>query len=170
VETAVLHEGTYEPDTTQSAEWNRGKYRVDGLAHWGACHKPRNLLGGDERGRKLGGGVAQGWNAPPLDASNPLNVSWDETLLHIYLKTGLANGHSSVIAPMGPMTEGPWRVNDADVKVIATYIASHINPDAEASQGPASATVANAVADATGVRFFDIPLYPEKVRATIVAL
>jgi len=41
---------------------------------------------------------------------------------------------------------------------------------AEAGQGPASAALANALADATGVRFRDMPLTPEKVRAAIVTL
>lgn len=41
---------------------------------------------------------------------------------------------------------------------------------AEASQGPASAALANALADATGVRFREMPLTPEKVRKALVAL
>ena len=41
---------------------------------------------------------------------------------------------------------------------------------AEASQGPASAALANALADATGVRFREMPLTPEKVRQALVAL
>lgn len=41
---------------------------------------------------------------------------------------------------------------------------------AEAGQGPASAALANALADATGVRFRDMPLTPEKVRSAIVTL
>ncbi len=41
---------------------------------------------------------------------------------------------------------------------------------AECGQGPASAALANAVADATGVRFRDMPLSPERVRAAIVTL
>jgi nicotinate dehydrogenase subunit B len=41
---------------------------------------------------------------------------------------------------------------------------------AEAGQGPASAALANALADATGVRFRDMPVTPEKVRAAIVTL
>ncbi|TPK75280.1 molybdopterin cofactor-binding domain-containing protein [Mesorhizobium sp. B2-4-17] len=39
---------------------------------------------------------------------------------------------------------------------------------AEAGQGPASAALANALADATGVRFREMPLTPQKVRAAIV--
>ncbi|PZM08018.1 xanthine dehydrogenase family protein molybdopterin-binding subunit [Rhizobium tubonense] len=41
---------------------------------------------------------------------------------------------------------------------------------AECGQGPTSAAVANAVADATGVRFRDMPLTPEKVRAAVITL
>ncbi len=41
---------------------------------------------------------------------------------------------------------------------------------AECGQGPASAAVANAVADATGVRFRNMPLSPEKLRAALVNL
>lgn len=39
----------------------------------------------------------------------------------------------------------------------------------EASQGPAAAAIANAVADATGVRIRDLPLLPERVRAAMRA-
>jgi CO/xanthine dehydrogenase Mo-binding subunit len=38
---------------------------------------------------------------------------------------------------------------------------------AEAAQGPASAALANALADAAGIRFRDMPLSPEKVKAAI---
>jgi nicotinate dehydrogenase subunit B len=41
---------------------------------------------------------------------------------------------------------------------------------AEASQGPTSAALANALADATGIRLREMPLTPEKVRQAIVAL
>ena len=48
-----LRPGAYRPDTTKSAEWNRGAYLVEGLAHCGACHTPRNALGAERVGRKL---------------------------------------------------------------------------------------------------------------------
>ena len=39
--------------TSQSAEWNRGAYLVEGLAHCGACHTPRNALGAESAARRL---------------------------------------------------------------------------------------------------------------------
>ncbi|MDM9627521.1 molybdopterin-dependent oxidoreductase [Rhizobium sp. S152] len=41
---------------------------------------------------------------------------------------------------------------------------------AECGQGPTSAALANALADATGIRFRDMPMTPSKVRAAIVTL
>ncbi len=41
---------------------------------------------------------------------------------------------------------------------------------AEASQGPTSAALANALADATGVRFREMPLTPEKLRQALLTL
>src|SRR6478736_8208741 len=37
-----LRHGSYQADATKPAAWNRGAYLVEGLAHCGACHTPRN--------------------------------------------------------------------------------------------------------------------------------
>ncbi len=34
----------FEPNTAESAQWNRGAYLAKGLAHCGECHTPRNLM------------------------------------------------------------------------------------------------------------------------------
>ncbi|MGH6860843.1 MAG: c-type cytochrome, partial [Phyllobacterium sp.] len=34
-------------DASQSAEWNRGAYIVQGAGHCGTCHTPKSLLGAD---------------------------------------------------------------------------------------------------------------------------
>ena len=36
---------TFEAQATQSEEWNRGTYLVQGLGHCSACHTARNVLG-----------------------------------------------------------------------------------------------------------------------------
>jgi len=124
-----LHDSREVVDEARSTEWNRGKYLVDGLAHCGACHTPRNLLGGEEWGREFGGGVAEGWNAPPLDKSNPSAARWDVETLVKYLSTGTDTAHSTAAGPMGPVTEGLSRLNKADVHAIAVYIDSVMHPD-----------------------------------------
>ncbi|WP_051321077.1 c-type cytochrome [Rhizobium mesoamericanum] len=119
-----LHQTEFAPVANQSEEWNRGKYLVDGLAHCGGCHTPRNLAGGEETGNEFAGGVAEGWNAPALDETNPSADSWTAASLYTYLKNGFDKGHGAAGGPMGPVTEGLAKVNDSDVKAIAVYIAS----------------------------------------------
>lgn len=124
-----LHKGGVPVDPNQSAEWNRGAYLVDGFAHCEGCHTPRNLAGGEERSRAFGGGVAEGWRAPPLDRSNPAACGWTRDELHAYLRTGLSSNHSASAGPMGPVVLDLSTVPDADVQAIATYIASKIKPN-----------------------------------------
>ena len=51
--------GEHKADPVLSAELNRGAYLVEGLAHCGACHTPRNILGAERNDRYLGGGEAE---------------------------------------------------------------------------------------------------------------
>ncbi|AYG64634.1 MULTISPECIES: c-type cytochrome [unclassified Rhizobium] len=138
-----LQQTAFEPQANESAEWNRGKYLADGLAHCGGCHTPRNLAGGEERGREFAGGVAEGWNAPALDETNPSAASWNADSLFAYLKTGSDRGHSAAGGPMGPVAEGLSRLNDADVRAIAVYIASQMHPAREASPSVAAVETAS---------------------------
>ena len=39
-----LNSGQYEPNKEESAEWNRGEYLIQGWAHCGECHTPRNIF------------------------------------------------------------------------------------------------------------------------------
>ena len=130
----------FEQQTGESAQWNRGKYLVDGLGHCGGCHTPRNLAGGEERDRSFAGGIAEGWNAPPLDASNPTAARWNVASLFNYMKTGLDQGHSAAAGPMGPVAEGLSKLNDADVQAIAVYINSRMHP-AEATRAEVMPTM-----------------------------
>ena len=43
--------GIFIPTSTKSAQWNRGGYLVEGAAHCGACHTPKNIFGADKRDR-----------------------------------------------------------------------------------------------------------------------
>src|SRR5260370_7110602 len=58
--------GIFEPNQQKSPDWNRGGYLVEGPAHCGSCHTPKNMFGADKRGRPYGGGLAQGRFPPPL--------------------------------------------------------------------------------------------------------
>jgi mono/diheme cytochrome c family protein len=43
------------PDASQSEQWNRGRYLVEGPGHCGECHTPRGLLGEMDETKALSG-------------------------------------------------------------------------------------------------------------------
>ena len=118
----------FAPDSSQTIEWNRGAYLVEGLGHCGGCHTPRNLAGAEESSKPLAGGIAEGWTAPPLDASNPFAATCTVNRLTAYLKNGVDSAHGIAAGPMGPVIHGLSIVPEADVRAIAVYVAAQMNP------------------------------------------
>ena len=118
-----LRKGPVEADTKQSADWNRGAYLVEGIAHCGACHTPRNALGAEEKSRAYAGGDGEGWDAPALDASSPAPVPWTADALFAYLRSGWQHQHGASAGPMEPVTRNLATVSEADVRAIAVYVA-----------------------------------------------
>ncbi|MCK9916136.1 c-type cytochrome [Microbacteriaceae bacterium K1510] len=119
-----LHQGPYQPDPAQSAEWNRGAYLVEGLGHCGACHTPRNILGAEKASEAYDGGVGEGWHAPALDIASPAPVPWTAEQLEAYLRDGFASQHGYAAGPMQPVVRALRKLPDEDVRAIAVYIAS----------------------------------------------
>ncbi|WP_314154488.1 cytochrome c [Rouxiella badensis] len=128
----------YKPDQTQSAEWNRGAYLVQGLTHCGTCHTPRGLAyqekGFDQHDKRfLSGGQLAGWSAPDLTGNSKTGLgSWSAQEIAEFLKTGHTDGN----AAFGPMSEAIEKstqyLTDADLSAIATYLKSLPSSDAPA--------------------------------------
>jgi mono/diheme cytochrome c family protein len=121
---------TLAPQPGKSAAWNRGAYLVEGVAHCGACHTPRNLLGGSREAEALEGGtytdrVASGeyrmWSAVDL-TPGPRGLSgWSRQDIATYLKTG-KNPHAVAHGPMAEVIAATRHLTDADALAIATYL------------------------------------------------
>jgi nicotinate dehydrogenase subunit B len=116
----------YAPDPTQSLQWNRGAYLVQGAGHCGACHTPRNALGAEQRGKPafLAGGAAEGWEAPALNRLSRAPIPWNEGDFFQYLSTGFSPRHGSAAGPMGPVIHGLQQLPSADVAAMAHYLAN----------------------------------------------
>jgi nicotinate dehydrogenase subunit B len=115
----------YQFDPTQSAQWNRGEYLVNGAAHCGACHTPRNVLGAEQKTNKyLQGAFLEGWYAPALTAMNASPVAWRAEDFFHYLRHGYTDFHGVASGPMAQVVRNLKTVPDDDLKAIAVYLAS----------------------------------------------
>jgi len=117
--------GRFQPDPKRDAEWNEGAYLAQGISHCGACHTPRNVLGGEKKHARYAGADVDTWSAPPLTAANPAPVPWDAEELMAYLRTGVSALHGTVAGPMAPVVhDGLAKLPDSDVQAIATYFST----------------------------------------------
>ena len=115
--------GTFENNPQKSAAWNRGAYLVEGPAHCGGCHTPKNIFGADRRGRPYGGGPVQGWFAPRLDNAERSGLkSWSGDDIVEYLQSG-RNGRSHAGGLMAEVVKNSTSgMSDTDVRAIAVYL------------------------------------------------
>jgi mono/diheme cytochrome c family protein len=128
----------FHPDKAKSPEWNRGAYLVEGPAHCGACHTPKNFLGG-------------GWVAPDITSGHGPLKSWSVQDVAEYLK----GGHNKYAAAAGPMGEvvqlSTSNLTDEDAKSIAVYL-----KDVSSDQPQEQASVDQNVMTAGGAIFDDL--------------
>ena len=115
--------GTFAANPQKSDEWNRGAYLVEGAAHCGGCHTPKNIFGADKRGQLYGGGLVQGWFAPRLDSAERSGLkSWSVDDIVEYLQSG-RNGRSHAGRLMAEVVvNSTSKMSDADVRAIAVYL------------------------------------------------
>ena len=120
---AFFRPGIFEPDQNKSAEWNRGGYLVEGIAHCGACHTPKNFVGAEKQNARFTGSVVEGWFAPRLDGTDRGGLkSWSVEDIAEYLGSG-RNGHSHADGPMAQVVlNSTSHLSDADIRAIAVYL------------------------------------------------
>ncbi len=139
--------GAPPPDPARGADWNRGRYLVNGLGHCAACHGARNRLGATVDA-SFGGGLlpAQKWYAPSLASRAEAGVDADgiEPLMQL-LRTGRAPRRSA----LGPMAEVVLRstqfLDDGDLRAMATYLSTLPGNDGSPAAGPAVSRPASGV-------------------------
>lgn len=115
----------FRPAADQSAEWNRGAYLVQGLAHCSACHEARNALGGVQARDNPAGGLVLDWYAPVLSAASEAGVQdWSPQDIVALL----ASGKSTRGSAMGPMAEVVYEslqhASADDLRAMAAYLKS----------------------------------------------
>jgi nicotinate dehydrogenase subunit B len=138
---ALFHQADpFKSDPTKSEAWNRGAYLVESFGHCSACHSPRNALGAEKVGAYLAGGVAEGWEAPPLTSLSHTPIPWSEDEFYAYLRTGESRLHGIAAGPMAPIVKDLAALPDQDIRTMAVYLASLSDkaPDADAQHALAT--------------------------------
>ena len=112
-------------DTGKSAQWNRGRYLVEGAAHCSMCHTPRNPFGAEIKSKNYTGANLQNWFAPSLRSSNVHGLgNWSEDDIVSYLKTG-SNRLTVASGPMAEAINASFQYfHDDDLVAMANYVKS----------------------------------------------
>ena len=120
-----LDKTKWQADPARNEEWNTGSYIVEGIAHCGSCHSPRNILGAEKRGSQVySGGYSGNWYAPKL-FSDPSSVSrFTMNSIVNYLLDGWDKSLGIAAGPMTKVVNNLYDGEEDDAFAIATYIKS----------------------------------------------
>ncbi|MBC7700008.1 cytochrome c [Aquabacterium sp.] len=145
----------FEPDTKQSADWNRGAYLVQGLGHCNACHASRNALGATSGTLDLSGGLipVQNWYAPSLTSAHEAGVAeWRLSDIVELMRTGVS-AQGTVVGPMAEVVQNSTQYwTDADLLAMATYLKAL--PQSQAAREPV--TVQPPLPDSRGAKLYKV--------------
>jgi mono/diheme cytochrome c family protein len=152
----------FAPNAAKSAEWNRGAYIAEALAHCGDCHTPRNLAFALDNRWKFSGAVAAGWRAYNITSDKGTGIgSWSNEEVFAYLAKGHAMGRGTASGPMGEAVDHSFnQMEPADIRALVTYLRSipaivSPAPATIARPAPESPKEGGAVADALGRKVFE---------------
>lgn len=120
--------GPLQPVADKSAEWNRGRYLSEAVAHCQECHTPRNLLGAIESGAHAYAGNPNGPDGVRSSNITPDKDTgigqWSVAGIAGLLKTGQTPDGDAVNRQMSDVVKGTATLADSDRQAIAIYLKS----------------------------------------------
>ncbi|WP_069267081.1 c-type cytochrome [Paraburkholderia nodosa] len=142
--TLFFRQGEFKPDPTQSAEWNRGAYLVEGLGHCTMCHTAINALGGNSPSKAFEGGLipVQNWYAPSLTSNKEAGLGdWSIEDIVDLLHAGVSK-RGAVYGPMAEVVYDSFQyLTEDDVRAVAVYLKSLPGRNNEVDKSPKSTFV-----------------------------
>lgn len=119
----------YKVDSTQSVNWNRGAYLVQGLGHCGACHTPHGRLGQEKSldggsDSFLAGYTLDNWHAPSLRNDKDGLGRWNKEQIATYLRTGRSDDGAAFGAMSQVINDSTQHLSTSDLLAIAEYLSS----------------------------------------------
>ena len=102
----------------------RGRYLVEGIAHCGECHTPRNYIGGMKTSAWLSGGPApEGKGKIPNITSHKSGIgNWSQEDIIYYLETGFTPEYDSAGGSMVDVQQNIAKLPKEDLEAIAAYL------------------------------------------------
>jgi mono/diheme cytochrome c family protein len=149
----------FAPNTAQSAEWNRGGYVAEALAHY----TPRNFGFALNNRQKFAGAITAGWKAYNITSDNGTGIgAWSDQQVFDYLSAGHATGHGTAAGPMGEAVDHSFsQMESADVHAVVVYLrsipplTSAGMPSTLAAPAQASPKSGGGATDVVGKRVFE---------------
>ncbi len=99
----------------------RGRYLVEALGHCAECHTSRDLLGGLETDRWMGGAPNPSGEGR-IPNITPAALGWSEDEIAAYLKTGFTPEFDSAGGSMAAVIRNTAQLSDDDRAAIAAYL------------------------------------------------
>lgn len=115
-----LHDD-YVVDGDLTEEEQRGRYLAEALAHCSECHTPRDVTGGLDRTRWMGG-APNPTTDDIVPALTPDELSWSVTEIAAYLNDGFSPDFDTAGGQMADVVLNMARLTPEDRLAIAAYI------------------------------------------------
>ncbi|MDP3196319.1 c-type cytochrome [Tabrizicola sp.] len=106
----------------------RGRYIAEAMAHCGECHTPRNMLGGMDTARWLGGAPNPSGEGR-IPNITPGKLGWSAPDIVQYLTTGFTPDYDSVGGHMAHVVENMAWLPESDRQAVAEYLLAVPNAD-----------------------------------------
>ena len=114
----------FQPDPSQSPQWNRGAYLVNGPGHCAECHSPRNILGAIKSGKRFTGGPSPDGQGGTPNLTQQKLKDWTVKDIADTLTTGMTPDADFVGGSMVEVVRNTSQLSAADREAVATYIKS----------------------------------------------
>ncbi|WP_421880424.1 c-type cytochrome [Pacificispira sp.] len=122
---AFLTDPSTEPVEGKTDRWNRGRWLVEGAAHCGACHTPRNFAGARVSTSAFAGNdeLPDNNKAPSILASDLVTEGWTVSKLAYALRTGVTPSGDAFGGSMGEVVAyGTRFLSQSDLEAMAVYL------------------------------------------------
>jgi mono/diheme cytochrome c family protein len=112
------------PDPSQSEQWNRGRYLVEGPGHCGECHTPRGFLGEMELKHELTGAPLPDGHGKAANLRGGDFLNWTEADIVEALTSGFTPAGDVLGAGMTAVVRNLAELPESDRMAIAVYLKS----------------------------------------------